>query len=95
MAGRKGLTGAGAASLAVMATLATAPAAGAQEVCITCPEPNPGGGSAFLKIAELGFPGATIGVFNKHAPVPPAFYKITELGFPGGTEDAFLKFRKD
>ena len=96
MAGRKGLSGAGAASLAVMATLAGAPAAGAQEVCITCPEPGPGGGkgTAFLKIAELGFPGATIGVFDK-ADTPPAFHKIGELGFPGGTEDVFLKFLKD
>ena len=95
MAGRKGVTGAGAASLAVMATLAMTPAAGAQEVCVTCPEPNPGGNNAFLKIAELGFPGATIGAFHKIDARPPAFYKIAELGFPGGTEDAFLKFRKD
>jgi hypothetical protein len=95
MAGRKGLTGAGAASLAVMATLAGAPAAGAQAVCLKCPEPNPDGGSAFLKITQLGTPGATFGVFYKEAPVPPAFYKIGELIYPGGTEDVFLKFNKE
>ena len=94
MARRKGLTGAGAASLAVMATLAGPAAAGAQEACVSCPEPNPGGG-AFLKIAELGFPGATLGVFDKTEGVPPAFHKISELGFPGNTANAFDKFRKD
>ena len=93
MAGRKGLTGAGAASLAVMATLAGAPAAAAQEVCVICPEPNPGG-NAFVKVAGLGFPGATIGAFNKQDVVQPAFYKVSGMGFPGGTEDAFNKFNK-
>ena len=93
MARRKALTGAGAASLAVMATLAGAPAASAQDVCVICPEPNPGGGSetAFLKIAQLGMPGATFGVFSKSAPVPPAFYKLGEMLFPGGSESAFGK----
>ena len=90
MANRKALSGAGAASLAVMATLAGAPAAGAQEVCITCPEPTPGS-SAFLKITQLGTPGATEGVFYKFTPAPPAFYKLAELGFPGGSEDPFSK----
>ena len=93
MARRKGLTGAGAASLAVMATLAGAPAAGAQEVCVICPEPDPGGGSgtAFAKVADLGFPGATVGVFHKVEGVRPAFYKLAEMGFPGGSESVFGK----
>lgn len=94
MARRKALSGAGAASLAVMATLAGAPAAGAQEVCVICPELPPGGGggeTAFDKATALGFPGATVGVFFKFAPVPPAFYKVAELGFPGGSESVFGK----
>ena len=92
MARRKALTGAGAASLAVMATLAGAPAAGAQEVCVICPEPpGGGGGSAFLKLVELGTPGATEGVFFKFSPLPPAFIKLGELGFPGGSENVFGK----
>ena len=93
MARRKAISGAGAASLAVMATLAGAPAASAQEVCVICPEPNPGGGqgSAFVKIAQLGFPGATEGVFSKTSPAPPAFIKLAEMGFPGRTESVFGK----
>ena len=93
MARRKAITGAGAASLAVMATLAGAPAAGAQEVCVICPEPNPGGGSgnAFIKIGELGTPGATQGVFFKIEGVQPAFIKLAELGFPGGSGNVFQK----
>ena len=94
MARRKALTGAGAASLAVMATLAgAAPAAGAgHEVCVDCPEPpGGGGGSAFIKLLELGTPGATEGVFSKNSPLPPAFIKLGELGFPGGSENPFTK----
>ena len=94
MARRKALSGAGAASLAVMATLAGAPAAGAQEVCVICPELPPGGGggeTAFDKATALGFPGATEGVFLKFAPIQPAFFKLGELGFPGGSENVFHK----
>ena len=92
MARRKAVSGAGAASLAVMATLAGAPAAGAQDVCVICPDPGPGGGSetAFNKLAALGMPGATEGVFHKGA-LPPAFLKLAEMGFPGGTESVFDK----
>lgn len=88
---RKALSGVGAASLAVMATLAGAPAAGAQEVCITCPTDPGGGSTAFHKITELGMPGATEGVFLKQASVAPAFYKLGDLGFPGASEDVFGK----
>ena len=91
MARRKAITGAGAASLAVMATLAGAPAAGAQDVCVICPEPNPGGSSAFLKITELGTPGATQGVFLKIEGLQPAFWKVQELNFPGGSGNVFNK----
>ena len=95
MARRKALTGAGAASLAVIATLAgAAPAAGAgHEVCVDCPELPPGGGgsAAFDKMTALGFPGATEGVFLKFAPIPPAFIKLGELGFPGRSENVFGK----
>ena len=91
MAKRKALTGAGAASIAVMATLAGAPSAGAQDVCVICPEPQPGS-SAFSKLAEMKFPGATEGVFFKQAGgPPPAFYKLAELGFPGRSGNVFGK----
>ena len=99
MGKRKGIGGASAASIAVLATLAGAPAAEAQIVIIcdpTCPEieqPGNRGEAAFLKIASLGFPGTTLGVFHKEGTLPPAFSKISELQFPGGTEDAFLKIK--
>ena len=90
MARRKAVTGAGAASLAVMATLAGAPAAGAQDSCVICPEPNPGS-NAFQKITTLGTPGATQGVFFKIEGLQPAFWKVQELGFPGGSGNVFNK----
>ena len=75
MAKRRTLTGAGAASIAVMATLAGAPAASAQE-CVGC-EPQQPGATAFLKLAEQGFPGQTAGVFFKDNWAPPGrFEKI-------------------
>lgn len=93
MARRSTLNVAAASSLAVMATLAAAPAAGAQSSCLKCvPDPGNGSGTAFIKIADQGFPGATEGVFHKDVISPaPAFIKIADLGFPGNTADAFAK----
>ena len=91
MSKRKTLTGAGAASIAVMATLAGAPSVSAQEECISC-DPQEPGQAAFFKIANLDFPGATLGVFHKdNVEQAPAFYKLSELKFPGATEGVFHK----
>ena len=91
---RAALKGAGAASIAALATLAGAPSASSQEVCVICPQPQPGGGSAtaFQKMLDHKFPGATEGVFLKiEGAPPPAFYKLAENKFPGATEGVFHK----
>lgn len=61
---RRKLTGAGVASIAVMATLAGVPAASASSTCVEC---NPGGHAvppAFLKLAEK-LQAETTGIFLK------------------------------
>jgi hypothetical protein len=90
---RKRLVTPAAVSIAAAASLAGAPSASAQEVCVICePGGPPGHAVAFDKHLALGFPGAT--EFNKlESPGKyQAFSKV--LGTPA--EDVFFKFfRKD
>lgn len=79
-----------AVSVVALASLLGAPAASAQEVCVDCPEPATGTDLAFMKHAQLGFPGSTEDLMLKWEGAN-AFLKITELGFPGNTADAFNK----
>ena len=73
MAKRRTLTGAGAASIAVMATLAGAPGASGQE-CIGCAPQQPAA-PALLQLAEQEFPGRTAGVFFKDNWTPPGRFE--------------------
>ncbi len=89
------LIGPAAISVLAAASLAGAPTAAADDVCLECePQFNvPGLNTAFVKLAENEFPGATGGVFEcciiKIAPT--ALEKLTELQFPGNTESLFIK----
>jgi hypothetical protein len=85
---RRKLTGAGAASIAVMATLAGVPAANAASTCVECGGSVQGGPPpAFLKIVDK-FQKEATGVFLK---IETAFIK--EFKFPGATGGVFQKLK--
>ena len=73
MAKRRALTGAGAASIAVIAILAGAPGANAQPG-------NVPGATATANLAERGFPGATGRVFAADGPAGGNFMKCCDHG---------------
>lgn len=73
MARRRALTGAGAASIAVIAVLAAAPGANADPG-------NVPGSTAAANLAEQGFPGATASVFAADGPAGGNFLKCCDHG---------------
>ena len=73
MVRQRALTGAGAASIAVIAILAGAPAANAEPG-------NVPGTTAAAKLAERGFPGATDRVFAPDGPAGGNFLKCCDHG---------------
>jgi hypothetical protein len=94
---RRKLTGAGAASIAVIATLGGVPAASASSVCAQC-VPQGGSPPAFLKIADK-FQKEATGIFlkietafTKGFKFPSEFLKIGTIkwGAPG---NVFLKIK--
>ena len=73
MARQRALTGAGAASIAVIAILAGAPSVNAQPG-------NVPGSTAAATLAERGFPGATVHVFAEDGPAGGNFLKCCDHG---------------
>ena len=73
MATRRALTGASAASIAVIAVLAGAPGASADPG-------NVPGSTAAATLAEQGFPGATVHVFAEDGPAGGNFLKCCDHG---------------
>lgn len=73
MARQRALTGAGAASIAVIAILAGAPSVHAQPG-------NVPGSTAAANLAERGFPGATERVFAADGPAGGNFLKCCDHG---------------
>ncbi|HLM35672.1 MAG TPA: hypothetical protein VK278_07840 [Gaiellaceae bacterium] len=96
MAKSRLLLGPAAVSVLAAASLAGAPAAAADDVCLECePQFNvPGLNTAFVKLEFNEFPGATGGVFEcciMKIHEQPAIVKLAELKFPGNTEFIFFK----
>ncbi len=85
------LVGPAAVSVLAAASLAGAPAASADEVCLQCPDRSTGLALAFEKLADKAFPGVTFDVLLSKAGTETAFAKLAEKGFPGLTADVFFK----
>ena len=96
MAKSRLVLGPAAVSVLAAASLAGAPAAAADDVCLEC-EPRfdaPGLNTAFFKLTLNEFPGATGGVFECciiKVRESEALVKLIELKFPGNTEFIFVK----
>jgi hypothetical protein len=96
---RKRLLGPAAISILAAASVVGVQPAVADDVCLLdCvvepPSYNaPGLDTAFFKLAEKQFPGATAGAFLQKVDTQNAFVKLAQKGFPGNTAAVFLKQR--